>query len=74
MANTDDPDSKKGESEISNGKDVLSNEEKKRKNLKEQKIYVLNNGFVGWVEQFGEDERLTEGYQREIWKDGYWMD
>ena len=38
---------------------------------KEQKIYVLDRGFVGWQERFGEDTRLTEGYRKEIWKDGY---
>ncbi|KAG0649469.1 Dual specificity phosphatase Cdc25 [Hyphodiscus hymeniophilus] len=38
---------------------------------KEQKVYVLDRGFVGWQERFGEDTRLTEGYRREIWKDGY---
>lgn len=38
---------------------------------KEQKVYVLDRGFVGWQERFGEDTRLTEGYRKEIWKDGY---
>jgi hypothetical protein len=40
---------------------------------KEQKVYVLDRGFVGWQERYGEDPRLTEGYRKEIWKDGYWM-
>lgn len=40
---------------------------------KEQKVYVLDRGFVGWQERYGEDVRLTEGYRKEIWKDGYWM-
>ena len=40
---------------------------------KEQKVYILDRGFVGWQEQFGEDSRLTEGYRKEIWKEGYWM-
>jgi len=39
---------------------------------KEQKVYVLDRGFVGWQELFGTDERLTEGYRPELWKDGYW--
>ncbi|KAM3065498.1 Cdc25 phosphatase Ibp1 [Clarireedia jacksonii] len=38
---------------------------------KEQKVFVLNRGFVGWQEAYGEDTRLTEGYRKEIWKDGY---
>ena len=41
--------------------------------MKEQKVYVLDRGFVGWQERFGEDARLTEGYSKELWKDGYWM-
>jgi len=41
--------------------------------VKEQKVYVLDRGFVGWQEIYGEDTRLTEGYRKEIWKDGYWM-
>lgn len=40
---------------------------------KEQKVYVLDRGFVGWQERYGEDPRLTEGYRKEIWKVGYWM-
>ncbi|KAH9994579.1 Rhodanese-like protein [Xylariaceae sp. FL0662B] len=36
-----------------------------------QKVYVLDRGFVGWQETYGSDERLTEGYRREIWEDGY---
>jgi len=39
----------------------------------DQVVYVLEQGFVGWQEQYGEDANLTEGYRREIWKDGYWM-
>jgi rhodanese-related sulfurtransferase len=41
--------------------------------VKEQKVYVLDRGFVGWQEKFAEDERLTEGYSKELWKDGYWF-
>jgi hypothetical protein len=46
--------------------DVEGKEEKK-----EQKVYVLERGFVGWQEVYGEDSRLTEGYRKEIWKDGH---
>lgn len=38
-----------------------------------QKVFVLDRGFVGWQEAFGSDERLTEGYSKELWRDGYWM-
>lgn len=37
----------------------------------QQKVYVLDRGFVGWQEAYGEDEALTEGYRKELWKDGY---
>ncbi|CAK7205714.1 Cdc25 phosphatase Ibp1 [Sporothrix eucalyptigena] len=35
---------------------------------KPQTVYVLDRGFVGWQEMYGEDERLTEGYRKELWK------
>jgi rhodanese-related sulfurtransferase len=38
-----------------------------------QKVVVLDRGFVGWQEEYGTDERLTEGYRKELWEDGYWM-
>lgn len=38
----------------------------------QQKVYVLDRGFVGWQEVYGTDERLTEGYRKELWEDGYW--
>jgi Cdc25 family phosphatase len=40
--------------------------------VKDQKVYVLDRGFVGWQEVYGTDERLTEGYRKELWEDGYW--
>ncbi|KAK4238532.1 arsenate reductase 2.1 [Achaetomium macrosporum] len=40
--------------------------------VKEQKVYVLDRGFVGWQEAYGTDERLTEGYRKDLWEDGYW--
>ncbi|KAL2264070.1 hypothetical protein VTK26DRAFT_2564 [Humicola hyalothermophila] len=40
--------------------------------LPEQQVYVLDRGFVGWQELYGTDERLTEGYRKELWADGYW--
>jgi len=40
---------------------------------KGQEVYVLDRGFVGWQEKYGEDMKLTEGYRKEIWKEGYWM-
>lgn len=38
----------------------------------EQTVYVLDRGFVGWQEAYGPDERLTEGYRKELWENGYW--
>jgi rhodanese-related sulfurtransferase len=40
---------------------------------KVQRVYVLDRGFVGWQEVYGEDENMTEGFRKELWKDGYWM-
>ena len=36
--------------------------------LGEQKVYVLDRGFVGWQEKYGEDTRLTEGFRKELWR------
>ncbi|KAI0831018.1 Rhodanese-like protein [Hypoxylon sp. FL0890] len=38
---------------------------------KQQQVYVLDRGFVGWQEVYGSDERLTEAYRKELWEDGY---
>ncbi|XXG99496.1 hypothetical protein Hte_005835 [Hypoxylon texense] len=38
---------------------------------KQQLVYVLDRGFVGWQEVYGPDERLTEAYRKEIWEDEY---
>lgn len=46
-------------------------EEDVEETKKEQKVYVLDRGFVGWQERFCEDPRLTEGYRKEIWKAEY---
>ncbi|CAK7214407.1 hypothetical protein SBRCBS47491_002132 [Sporothrix bragantina] len=35
---------------------------------KPQTVYVLDRGFVGWQEVYGEDKELTEGYRKELWK------
>ncbi|KAI1113870.1 hypothetical protein F5Y14DRAFT_416887 [Nemania sp. NC0429] len=33
----------------------------------QQKVYILDRGFVGWQEIYGLDERLTEGYRKDLW-------
>lgn len=45
--------------------------EAKAKAGKQQQVYVLDRGFVGWQEAYGSDERLTEAYRKELWEDGY---
>jgi rhodanese-related sulfurtransferase len=37
----------------------------------EQKVYVLEGGFVKWQEKYGKDKNLTEAYAEDIWKYGY---
>lgn len=44
--------------------------EESDKERKEQKVYILDEGFTGWVQKYGEDSRLTAGYRKELWKDG----
>ncbi|KAK3323781.1 phosphoprotein phosphatase-like protein [Cercophora scortea] len=56
----------------SNAETASGEDEKSSPPTMEQKVYVLDRGFVGWQEVFGEDKRLTEGYSKELWQDGYW--
>ena len=35
----------------------------------QQTVYFLQGGFMEWVAQFANDERLTEGFRKEIWED-----
>lgn len=52
--------------------DAESKNEDKPETAVQQQVYVLDRGFVGWQEVYGEDEQLTEGYRKDLWKDGYW--
>lgn len=36
---------------------------------KKQEVYVLEGGFVQWQEKYGDDERLTEAYVADIWRE-----
>lgn len=38
---------------------------------KPQTVYVLDGGFSGWQGTYGTDERLTEGYSKELWENGW---
>ncbi|KAF3171256.1 hypothetical protein TWF751_006415 [Orbilia oligospora] len=35
----------------------------------DQEVYVLEGGFVEWQQKYGSDERLTEGWRKEIWEE-----
>ncbi|KAI9835232.1 MAG: hypothetical protein M1837_003883, partial [Sclerophora amabilis] len=49
---------------------LLSGKKEEKKRKKEQEVYVLDGGFVKWQEKYGPDERLTEGWVKDIWEDG----
>ncbi|KAF2475708.1 Cdc25 family phosphatase-like protein Ibp1 [Lindgomyces ingoldianus] len=49
------------------GKNDARNEEQEAA----QKVVVLEGGFTKWQEKYGEDKRLTEAYQKDIWEFGY---
>lgn len=34
-----------------------------------QEVMVLDQGFLGWQAVYGDDERLTEGWVKELWED-----
>ncbi|KAH7379638.1 Rhodanese-like domain-containing protein [Pyrenochaeta sp. MPI-SDFR-AT-0127] len=58
---------KEGEGEVQKEADVGAEQRAKKK----QKVYVLRGGFTEWQEKYGADERLTEGWQKDIWEFGY---
>ncbi|TLD36067.1 Cdc25 family phosphatase-like protein Ibp1 [Venturia nashicola] len=37
----------------------------------EQKVYVLDGGFVKWQEKYGKDKKLTDAYAEDVWAEGY---
>ncbi|KAF8251133.1 Rhodanese-like protein [Wilcoxina mikolae CBS 423.85] len=39
--------------------------------VKQQEVFVLDGGFVQWQKKFGNDERLTEKYDKELWEEGW---
>lgn len=59
------------EEDNSEGKQDKGDETEGSKGKKVQKVVVLDGGFTKWQEKFGEDERLTDGYQKDIWEFGY---
>ncbi|KAK6082509.1 hypothetical protein SCUP515_02264 [Seiridium cupressi] len=52
--------------------ELVEKMKKEGKEEKTQTVYVLDRGFVGWQEVYGTDERLTQGYRKDLWEDGYW--
>ncbi|KAF2792182.1 hypothetical protein K505DRAFT_376239 [Melanomma pulvis-pyrius CBS 109.77] len=58
----------KGAVEEEEGKEVKEGEERARK---AQRVLVLDGGFTKWQEKFGGDERLTEGWLKDVWEFGY---
>ncbi|OAA76543.1 Rhodanese-like protein [Akanthomyces lecanii RCEF 1005] len=34
----------------------------------DQEVLVLDRGFEGWQQEYGTDERITEGYRKELWE------
>ena len=38
---------------------------------KQQDVVVLEDGFNGWQQRYGADERLTEGWIRGVWESGF---
>jgi rhodanese-related sulfurtransferase len=52
------------------GKKENGEEGEGAKEGKKQKVYVLAGGFTMWQEKYGQDENLTEGYEKDIWEFG----
>ncbi|EMR08136.1 hypothetical protein PNEG_03574 [Pneumocystis murina B123] len=37
------------------------------------KVYVLRGGFVEWQKKYGNDEKLTDKYNKELWEKKFWI-
>ncbi|QSL67191.1 hypothetical protein MERGE_001581 [Pneumocystis wakefieldiae] len=37
------------------------------------KVYVLRGGFVEWQKKYGNDEELTDKYNKELWEKNLWI-
>lgn len=48
----------------------ISDDEAEIDFIKNVNVYILRGGFGKWQELYGEDHRLTEEYDRSIWKFG----
>ncbi|KAI5777798.1 Cdc25 family phosphatase-like protein Ibp1 [Geopyxis carbonaria] len=64
-----------GSDSIVRGSGVKSEDENVERDAEgcviQQQVYVLDGGFVEWQQKYGEDERLTESYNKELWANGY---
>ncbi|KAI1000689.1 hypothetical protein K3495_g7509 [Podosphaera aphanis] len=43
---------------------VLATEESRNDS---QKVYILDEGFVGWQKKYGQDPRLTANFNKQLW-------
>lgn len=43
-------------------------DERMKEKLKDVNVWVLRGGFTRWQEEYGEDEEVTEGWQRDLWE------
>lgn len=39
--------------------------------LKVLRVFVLKGGFTRWQQDYGEDEEVTEGFNKELWRSMY---
>ncbi|CUS10828.1 unnamed protein product [Tuber aestivum] len=46
-------------------------DQREEEKVKKQEVLVLEGGFVEWQAKYGNDERLTENYNKELWEAGY---
>jgi rhodanese-related sulfurtransferase len=59
---------------VSEGKGATKDDEVSAKTEGKQhlpEVCVLEGGFGMWQARYGEDERLTEAYVKDLWEDGY---
>ncbi|KAL6711032.1 Cdc25 phosphatase Ibp1 [Coniothyrium glycines] len=60
----------KGRLEEAAGKEKGEGEGEGEGESTKQKVVVLEGGFTEWQEKYGQDEKLTEGWEKDVWEFG----
>ena len=57
-----------GQGSVRKAGEVADEERDSDGKVKKQEVLVLDGGFTEWQEKYGEDESVTEGFRKELWR------